>query len=346
MTPKTFVNLAVAAAVSVGLASLLYTSKNRWMSGAASGEALMPALGSRANDVASVQLLQGDKTLTLQRQGDIWAIKERDGYAALPDKVRTLVVQLAQSKLAERKTQNQQRHSTLELEDPLSKDAKSRMVRLLDASGRNIGEIIVGKSRQEAFGNGKPGIYVRRPSEQQTWLAVGPIDVPLDAKDWIDRKVFETDGNKITTLSWHAPGTPAKETLKLKRTTGADPTLAFEDIPAGKKVKANESGDAIARSYTRIELDDVRMAVAPDKEVKLGRATLQTADGMTVVLDAFTKNDETWLTVSAKGEGDAKAAAEALNARVKGWQFKIPPGTAGQLFKPAADLFEATDAKG
>ena len=346
MTPKTFINLAVAAAVSVGVASLLYTSKNRWASGAASGEAVMPALGSRANDVASVQLLQGDKALTLQRQGDVWAIKERDGYAALPDKVRTLVVQLAQSTLAERKTQSQQRHATLELEDPLTKDAKSRMVRLLDASGRNIGEIIVGKSRQEAFGSGKPGIYVRRPSEQQTWLAVGPIDVPLDAKDWVDRKAFETDGNKITTLSWHAPGTPAKETVKLKRTTGADPTLAFEDVPAGKKVKGGESGDGIARSYARIELDDVRKAVAPDKEGKLSQATLQTADGMTVVFDAFTKNGETWLSLSAKGDGDAKTAADALNARVNGWQFKLAPGTANQLFKPATDIFEANDAKG
>ena len=346
MTPKTFINLAVAAAVSVGVASLLYTSKNRWTPGTASGEALMPALGSRANDVASVQILQGDKTLTIQRQGDNWAIKERDGYAALPDKVRTLVVQLAQSRLAERKTQSPQRHSTLELEDPLTKDAKSRMVRLLDASGRTIGEIIVGKSRQEAFGNSKPGIYVRRPSEQQTWLAVGPIDVPLDAKDWIDRKVFETDGNKISSLSWHALGTPEKETIKLKRTTGADATLAFEDVPTGKKLKANESGDAIARSYTRIELDDVRKAVAPDKEGKLARATVQTADGMTVVIHAFSKNDETWLNFTAKGEGDAKAAADALNARVKGWQFKIPAGTAGQLFKPATELFEANDAKG
>ncbi len=346
MTPKTFINLAVAAAVSAGLASLLYTSKNRWTPGTTSGEALMPALGSRANDVATVQLLQGDKTLTIQRQADTWGLKERDGYAALPDKVRTLVVQLAQSTLAERKTQSQQRHATLELEDPVAKDAKSRMVRLLDANGRNIGEIIVGKSRQEAFGNSKPGIYVRRPSEQQTWLAVGPIDVALDAKDWIDRKVFETDGNKIAALSWQAPGTPSKEAIKLKRTTGADPTLAFEEIPAGKKVKANESGDAIARSYTRIELEDVRKAMAPDKEGKLAQATLQTAGGMTVTFYSFTKNDETWLNISAKGEGEAKAAADALDARVKGWQFKIPAGTANQLFKPAADLFEANDAKG
>jgi Domain of unknown function (DUF4340) len=346
VSPKHFISLAVAAAVSAGVASLLYTTKNRWATGSASGEALLPALATRANDVASLQLLQGEKSLTIQRQGDVWSLKERDGYVALPDKVRTLVVQLAQSKLAERKTQSAQRHSTLELEDPLLKDAKSRMVRLLDASGRNIGEIIVGKSRFEAFGNSKPGIYVRRPSEVQTWLAVGPVDVPLDARDWVERKVFETDGNKIANLSWHAPGTPAKEIVKLKRTTGADATLAFEDVPTGKKVKTGESGDAIARSYTRLELDDVRKALAADKDTKTGQATLVTADGMAVVFDAHAKNDETWLAISAKGDGDAKAAADALNARVKGWQFKIAPGTAGQLFKPAADLFEANDAKG
>jgi len=303
-------------------------------------------LSTRANDVAAVQLVQADKTLTIQRQGDIWTLKERDGYAALTDKVRTLVLQLAQSKLVERKTQSAQRHATLELEDPVGKDAKSRMVRLLDASGRAIGEIILGKSRHEAFGNSKPGIYVRRPSETQTWLAVGPIDAPIDTRDWVDRKFFETDSAKVSSVSWHAPGTPPGEAVKIKRGTGGDANLTFENIPSGQKVKGGDGADGVVRTYSRIELDEVRKAIAADKDTKTGQATLQTTEGLTVVIDAHAKGGETWIALTATGEGAAKATADAMNTKVGGWQFKIPVGTAEQMFKKPSELFEAADAKG
>ena len=344
MTPKHFIGLAVAAAVSVATATLFYGARNKWTPGTTSGEALMPALATRANDIASLRLSQGDKTLTIERQADVWRLKERDGYPALPDKVRSLVLQLAQSKLAERKTQSPQRHATLELEDPVAKDAKSKMVRLLDGSGRAIGEVIIGKSRFEAFGNGKPGIYVRRPSEAQTWLAVGPLDVPLDARDWVSRAVFESD--KIASVSWAAPGTPAKESLKVKRKSDADPAFEFEAVPAGKKTKGGESPESVARAYGRIELDDVRKAVAPAKDASVGKATVDTADGLSIAIDAQKQGDDIWLSLTAqasgKGGGEAKAKADALNARVQGWQFKLSPGTAGQLFKTAAELFETS----
>lgn len=368
MTPKQFTGLAVAAAVSVAVATLFYQSRNRWTPGTASGEALMPALAARITEVAAVQILQGERTLTIEQPanaklGDAWQIKERGGFPALTEKVRTLVVQLAQSKLAERKSQLQTRHATLELEDPVAKDAKSRMVRLLDAKGRAIGEVIVGKSRFEAFGNGKPGVYVRRPSEAQTWLAIGPIEAPSELRDWIDRKFFETDTAKIASLVWHAPGAPAKESLTIKRKAGAEKPapdkpatdkpegpppvssaggLELEGVPAGKKLKGSESADNIARGFGRIEMDDVRKAQVPDKDAQAGKATLTTADGLTVTFDISKQGDAHWLSLLAAGEGAAKASADALNAKVQGWQYKLSPGTAGQLFKSSADLFETS----
>jgi hypothetical protein len=340
MTPKQFMGLAVAAAVSVSLAAVFNASRNKWTPGVTSGEALMPALAARINEITSLHLVQGEKTLTVERKGDAWQLKERDGYAALPDKVRTLVVQLAQARLAERKTQSPQRHVTLELEDPVAKDAKSKMVRLLDGSGRTISEIIVGKSRFEAFGNGKPGIYVRRPSEVQTWLAVGPIDIPMEARDWISRSVLDSD--KIATVVWHAPGTPAKEAIKIKRRSDADPAFEFEALPSGKKLKGGESAENIARAYGRIELDDVRKLVAADKDTSVGLATLTMADGVTVVVDLHKHGDAQWASLTAKGDGEAKAKADAINARVQGWQFKLPANAANQMFKTAAELFETS----
>lgn len=349
MTPKNFTGLAVAAAVSVAVAGMLYSSKNRWSQSTVTGAAVMPTLAARANDVATVQLVQGETTLTIQKQGDGWNLKERDGYKVLPDKVRALIVQLANAQLVERKTQSAQRHATLELEDPVGKDAKSRMVRLLDASGRAVGEIIAGKQRPEAFGSGKPGVYVRRPSEVQTWLAAGPLDASLAVRDWVERNAFETDSAKISSLEWTPFGATAKESLKITRAAakdGKDGALEIDGVPAGKKLKSGESADNVVRFYSSVTLDDVRKAVAADKDAKTGRAKLVTADGVTIAYEAHKTGDTTWVSLTASGEGPAKAAADAINARVKGWQFSIAAGHSESMFKTADQLFEANDAKG
>ena len=44
MTPKQFVGLTAVAVVSVAVATLFYTARNKWAPGTVSGEALMPAL--------------------------------------------------------------------------------------------------------------------------------------------------------------------------------------------------------------------------------------------------------------------------------------------------------------
>ena len=76
--------------------------------------------------------------------------------------MRALLVKLAEAELVEGKTRNKDRYALLELEDPAAKDAKSRLLRLLDDKGVVIAEAIVGKKRFDAFGGSKSGTYVRK----------------------------------------------------------------------------------------------------------------------------------------------------------------------------------------
>lgn len=99
----------------------------------------------------------------------------------------------------------------------------------------------------------------------------------------------------------------------------------------------------MARAYSGIEFEDVRRAEAATPETKIGKASLTTVDGVAVNLEAHTTGDTTWIALAAAGaEGPAKALADALNARAHGWQFKLGPDGARQLFKTAAELFEAS----
>jgi hypothetical protein len=47
-----------------------------------------------------------------------------------------------------------------------------------------------------------------------------------------------------------------------------------------------------------------------------------------------------WLTLEASGEGEAKGAADALMARARGWEFRIPKSKADAILKRKPDLLE------
>ena len=44
--------------------------------------------------------------------------------------------------------------------------------------------------------------------------------------------------------------------------------------------------------------------------------------------------------MNATGEGDAKKTADALMARAKGWEFRIPKSKADAILKDRAELVE------
>ena len=231
MTPKAFVYLAIAAALSVLFAIVSYASNNQWSTGRAAGDKLFPALVSEASQVATIEVKQGDEVAVLERKGGSWSLKSRDGYPADPVKVRTLLVGLAEAELIESKTRRPDRYGVLELEDPAEKGAKSRLVRLLGAQGNVIGEAVIGKKRVEILGTGKGGTYVRKPGDPQTWLANAELDAPLAAKDWVKTSVLTLDASNFSRVTIEIPG---EEALKIERETAAPPK---KDAKDGKEAK-------------------------------------------------------------------------------------------------------------
>ena len=135
MKPRSFAALAVITAFAVAIALTTYAAHNRWSQAKVSGAALFPGLGAQAGRIASIDIKQGDKALTLARDKDAWSVADRGGYPAKPDAVRALLVKLAGAELVESKTRNKDRYALLELEDPSGKDAKSRLLRVLDDKG-------------------------------------------------------------------------------------------------------------------------------------------------------------------------------------------------------------------
>jgi len=337
MRPKQFAALLSVTALALLFAIVSYISNNRWAPAKVSGAALVPGLATQADKVAKIELSHGGKTLTLVRNKSDWALADRAQYPAKSESVRALIVKLARAQTIEPKTQKKDRLGLLELEDPAAKDAKSRLVRLLDDKNALLGEAIVGKRRFDAFGASKSGTYMRRPGEVQAWLTDADLDVALAVRDWVKTQVLNLPSDKISAVTIEIPG---EEPLKITRE--GDKYALAGGVPEGKKLKTSANLDSIARAVDSIDMEDVRKLSAGGGDA-VGAAKIEGKDGLGVTLKLRKQGeDDYWLSLTAAGEGDSKKTADEITQRTQGWEFKIPKWKAEAILKRRADLIESS----
>ncbi|MDX2202078.1 MAG: DUF4340 domain-containing protein [Hyphomicrobiaceae bacterium] len=340
MKPSTFAGLIVAAAVVGTLAVTAYSVNNRVARPKATGSPLIANLASRGQQVARIEIRQGESVVALARGPQGWVLANRDGYPARAEPLKALLVRLAEADLVEPKTRVPDRFGLLELEDPALKGAKSRLVRLSDEKGSAIAEVIVGKKRLDAFGASRSGTYVRRPGDEQTWLASADIDASANVRDWVQAQVLDLAIAKVSVVTVEVPG---EAPLRITRDAagGGSPKFNLEGLAADKKLKEGANVEAIARAAVTLDLDDVRKADAAAKP-DAGTVTIESDGGLSVKLALRKAGDDTWATIAASGEGDGKAQAEEIAKRTAGWEFKLPSGKAAGILKRRADLVEGS----
>ncbi len=335
MTPKHFLALAAAAAVSLVVALIVYSSSVPWSHATLNGVPLFKSLRDAPPQIARIEVEQGSDKLTLQHKGKDWVLKQHELFPATPEKVRAFLVSLSDAELVEAKTQRKDRYALLGLEDPHGHNAASRLVRLIDDKGQTVAEAVIGKQRSDAFGSGKGGTYVRRPGEAQTWLVNTEINTGVTLRDWVKPNLFKARPRDVKSITVKSPG---KDDLNIALSAdGSDHVL--KDIPAGMRIKYANSIDDIAEAASSIDFDDVKkLDEAPTGEVST--VTLQLANGLKCDFKIRRDGGAAWVTLDASAEGDAKKEADELMARAKGWEFQIPKSKADALLKTREELLE------
>ncbi|MGE0213597.1 MAG: DUF4340 domain-containing protein [Parvibaculaceae bacterium] len=337
MTPREFAALATVAVLSLITAIAVYSARAPGTLGATGTGKLVPGLAARAGEIARLSVTQGGRPLVIEKTGDTWLVKSQDGYPAETEKVRALVTSLADATLLEPKTRVSTRYAALEVDDPTGKNSNARLIKLETADGATIAEVIAGKPRLAATGAGakdKGGTYVRRPGDEQSWLASTSITGGAALKDWATARVFENPADKVRTLTVTVAGETPYE---IKRADDGSHTLAA--IPAGKKVKYVNMIDNIVEAASFLDFDNVRKADASTAG-EAGTVAFETESGLKIALKVRRDKDAVWIAVDPASEGDAKTAADGIRTRTAGWEFSVTPSKADTMLKKLADLLE------
>ena len=339
MTPKSFASLALAAVLSLVSAIAVYSWGQPWTSAAAGGK-LFPGLTADGGSVERISVSQGDARLTIEKSGQRWLVKEKNGFPASTEKVRAMVLALSEANLAEAKTRREAALPILELEDPKSNSANSHLIQLSKADGTLIAEAIVGKTRADAFGTGKAGTYVRRPGDGQAWLADQEIVAGTKLSDWTRERLFDTKPERIKAATIAVEGDTSYDILR----DSDGRTFKLARMPDGKKLAFANSVDDIVDTLSSFNLAEARPldgeAAKNAKASPTGIARLETDDGLKLYLKVRKDEAGHWLTLDASGYGNGMKAAADVMALAAGWEFKIPAAQAERIFKKQADILE------
>ncbi len=295
-----------------------------------------PDLAPKLQQAERIEVVHHGQTLVIAQKDHRWGLADRDFYPVETDKLHELLTALTELRLTERRTADPAEFARLGVDDPKQASADGSLLRVLDAGGKPIAELIAGHRRVRTQGDLPDAIYVRRPGEDQAWLAEGRLSVETDPQAWIDREIANVDHSKIAS----AVTTNGGQTLEFGRDGDKEVLKAPADHPKLDDYKVAD----VFRALENLTLTDVK-PVAQQPGDKVGTSHFATSDGMTVDATVYKAGPGIWAQFAAKGEGAGKDPADKLEARVNGWTYEVGSWKEKALVPTMDDLKAAEPAK-
>ena len=314
-------------------------------------EPLFADLAERLNAVATITIASEQNTTTLARKGGTWTIAEKGGYPADAKKVGALLGGLIDARILRETTSNPALYARIGLAD------KAVHLTLRDGDGATILALDTG---DRTYRDRQFATYVRRDEETATYLVSGLPEVRAEASTWLPPTLLDIAQNRVARIRLsHADG----ETLEIVR-PAPDADFTLVGLKESERLKGFRPLDPVAMVFTTMGLRNVRPAAEIANHEPLAHVHMETFDGLGIDLDLVKTGDETgdaWATLAAtytppadEAEGprvmpnapeDGAAEAAEINARTRGWAFRLPSSSVISLSRHRDDLVEAKPDK-
>jgi hypothetical protein len=284
----------VGLALATGVAAVVTINAGRVSgpSAAAGDGVLLPGLSGALDSVSRITITRAAGTFSLVRTDAGWTIPEKGGYAVPADRVRRLLVQLADASGLQERTSRPDLYARLGVEDPvvgsITPEALASQAALvaLAAGERELVRIIVGTDKFDP----PRGVYVRRAGQEASFLAPGEIALPRDPLGWLDPQIGNISRDRVRSVTIsHGDGT----SIVIARQTADEPTFAVTNIPAGRELKSPGAGESAATVMSFLSFEDVAAAgsidPASNPKARAGAGVrVRTFDGVLVDITSVT----------------------------------------------------------
>ena len=357
MNRRTFVVLA-SIAVVLGLLAVLGQNRTGTgtIAGDTAGQPLLPGFQADAQDIGSVSITGagGERLVTLERSDTGWTVAEQDDYPAKSADVNSLLIAIAEAAIVEEKTANPGFHARLGVEAIETADAAGVQLVLTSTGGSNFATVILGDAYTATQR------YARLVDSDQSVLIDRNPDIARDPADWVEPAIIDIAGERVQRVEIvHADG----ERVVLRKSLRSDTDFLVDDIPEGRELQYTSIGNVTGSALQGLELDEVAAAAATELPNEVATVIYSTFDGLIITITIATDDGEDpWLRFGAhfdaeqalafatepvdpvtadnsiEAADDPIAEAEAVNAALAAWRYRIPSFKYSQLTRRMEDL--------
>jgi len=290
MKSKTIALLAGITIVGILLA--VFANREPSSSLPKSGQLVFPDLMNVVNDVNEVVIETQEQTMTLVRGEQTWGVKEKAGYRADVEKVKQVIVGLADLRIHESKTQNPELYERLGLLDKDQEGSTSKTVTVKTADNSEAAKLVIGNQRPAKGNPRMSDIYVRKPGDPQTWLAIGNVPIETMPDEWLDKEVTALPTKRVRQVTvTHPKG----DTLHLSKAKPDDLDFHLDSIPSGFKISSQFNLNNVVGTLVQLSLEDVKPQAEVDFSANRGvSAVLETFDGLRLHVQTTKLDEHVW----------------------------------------------------
>jgi hypothetical protein len=363
MSSRTVTVLAIAL---VALLALVIFGERGGGSSTGQGELFVPQLEAALGAIERVTVVKanGETVVTLERRPESWVASDKHGYVADAGKLRQALTALADARILEQKTANPELYGRLGVEDVEGATAASLRV-AFTAQGQELPAVILGNAEGGRYR------YARRAGEAESYLIDKNPDFPRAAAQWLDSRIIDVRSDRVREITiTHADG----EVVRVSKSSPELTNFEVADVPEGRELSYPGVANVVGNALRELNLEDVEPAPATPGDNPTV-VEYRTFDGLVVRIVGVKTEDASWITLEASAdaaaasaapagapdaaaappEGAAPAAAgaaaapaadpaaeaERINAKVRGWRYKIASFQYDQMTRRMADLLKA-----
>lgn len=350
MDKRNIAVLVIITLLVVIIAILVAQRREAATSDDALGALFFRGLEQKLDDVAVVEIVQGKEHVTLQRDGEIWRIKEKGGYAADFDKLKRLVLSIANLLSVEAKTSKADQYDKLGVTDPAAEDATHPGITLKDANGTTLASLVIGDARDSDDGV-KKQLYVRRLNDPQAWLVDGNVEVITDAAAWLRKdRIMDVYRSRMKSFSISLPDGAHYVITKGSR---EEKGFQYSPLPRNATIRSQARLDDMSAALENVVPDDIFSPGFEFPATGVGHNEYRTFDGL-IVKTALLQKDDKWYVKydpsfetavtgqpsnsAVNGDDKVKQEAETLAKNLRGLVFIIPEAKAALMNKKISDV--------
>jgi hypothetical protein len=263
-----------------------------------------------------------------------WVLPDRGNYPADFDQVRHTLIGMATLETVAPRTARADWLHYIKLDAPPKGEGTEITVK--DKAGAVLGAVIFGNTEDLGNPNGASGVFVRKPAENQAYLASTAFVPQGDMSSWFSTRVLNLGGTRIQEVAMQPLKGPG---FIVRRASASEQIYTLANPP--KQPTNSQAINSIPFAIANFSFDDVKPVDAA-QFAKPAHAIARTFDGLLITFDLAQVGNDVWTRFTASTVQGAKPEiaeqASTINGRAGGFEFKLPAEKGNALLADMAKI--------